>query len=54
MARLGTARVQDVLNYERDIRGKGLIRLRAGVGAGKNYWVHHLPNTYSSCRGGGQ
>lgn len=46
MARLGTQRVGDVLDYERDIKGKGLIRLRAGVGAGKNYWVRHLPEQY--------
>lgn len=42
MARLGTLRVDDVLDYERDIKGKRLIRLRAGVGAGKNYWARHL------------
>lgn len=42
VARLGTARVDDVLDYERDIKGKHLIRLRAGVGAGKNYWARHL------------
>lgn len=42
MARLGTTRVDDVLDYERDIKGKHLIRLRAGVGAGKNYWARHL------------
>ena len=42
MARLGTTRVDDVLDYERDIKGKHLIRLRAGVGAGKNYWAKHL------------
>ena len=42
MARLGTLRVSDVLDYERDIKGKRLIRLRAGVGAGKNYWARHL------------
>lgn len=46
MARIGTLRVTDVLDYERDIKGKGLVRLRAGVGAGKNYWVRHLPNKY--------
>ena len=46
MARLGNLRVSDVLDYERDIKGKGLIRLRAGVGAGKNYWVRHLPEQY--------
>ena len=48
MARLGTLRVDDVLDYERDIKGKGVIRLRAGVGAGKNYWVRHLPESYPS------
>lgn len=42
MARLGTLRVDQVLDYERDIKGKRLIRLRAGVGAGKNYWARHL------------
>ena len=41
MARLGTLRVSDVLDYERDIKGKRLVRLRAGVGAGKNYWARH-------------
>ena len=46
MARLGTLRVSDVLDYERDIKGKRLIRLRAGVGAGKNYWVRHLPEKH--------
>ena len=46
MARLGTLRVDKVLDYERDIKGKGLIRLRAGVGAGKNYWVRELPQLY--------
>lgn len=46
MARLGTLRVDAVLDYERDIKGKGLVRLRAGVGAGKNYWVRHLPESY--------
>ncbi|MCI7727068.1 MAG: hypothetical protein MSH58_08040 [Clostridiales bacterium] len=42
MARLGTERVDDILDYERDIKGRRLIRLRAGVGAGKNYWARHL------------
>ena len=42
MARLGTLRVDKALDYERDIKGKRLIRLRAGVGAGKNYWARHL------------
>ena len=46
MARLGSKRVKDVLDYERDIKGKGLIRLRAGVGSGKNYWVRHLPESH--------
>lgn len=46
MARLGTLRVSDVLDYERDIKGKRLVRLRAGVGAGKNYWVTHLPEQH--------
>lgn len=45
MARLGALRVSDVLDYERDIKGKRLVRLRAGVGAGKNYWVRHLPES---------
>ena len=47
MARLGEKRVDQVLDYERDIKGKGLILLRAGVGAGKNYWVRHLPEKHS-------
>ena len=42
MARLGTLRVNDILDYEQDIKGKRLIRLRAGVGAGKNYWANFL------------
>ena len=46
MARLGTLRVDKVLDYERDIKGKRLIRLRAGVGAGKNYWARHLLEKY--------
>ena len=48
MARLGTKRVDDVLDYEQDIKGMGLVRLRAGVGAGKNYWVRNLPKKYPS------
>lgn len=39
MARFGENRVSDLLDYERDIKGKRLIRLYAGVGAGKNYWI---------------
>lgn len=39
MARIGTKRVSDILDYERDIKGKRLIRLSAGVGSGKNYWA---------------
>lgn len=46
MARLGEKRASDVLDYDRDIKGKGLVRLRAGVGAGKNHWVRHLPETH--------
>lgn len=46
MARLGTQRVDDVLDYERDIKGRRLIRLKAGVGAGKNYWVRQLPQKH--------
>lgn len=34
--------VADVINYERDIKGHRLIRLSAGVGAGKNYWTGRL------------
>lgn len=46
MARIGTKRVKAVIDYERDIKGRGLIRLRAGVGAGKNSWVEELPKKY--------
>lgn len=46
MARLGTKRVDDILDYEKHIKGKGLIRLKAGVGAGKNYWVRQLPEKH--------
>ena len=46
MARSGTKRVSDILDYERDIKGRGLIRLRSGVGSGKNYWVWDLPEKY--------
>ncbi len=50
MARLGTKRVSDVIDYERDIRGKGLIKLTAGVGSGKNYWVGKLPTQIKNMR----
>lgn len=50
MARLGTKRVSDVIDYERDIRGKGLIKLTAGVGSGKNYWVGKLPTRIKNTR----
>lgn len=46
MARIGTKRVKDVIDYERDIKGRGLVKLRAGVGAGKNSWVEELPKQY--------
>lgn len=46
MARIGTKRVKDLLDYELDIKGYGLVRLRAGVGAGKNSWVEELPQSY--------
>lgn len=46
MARLGTLRVNHVFDYDRDIKGKHLIRLRAGVGTGKNYWVRHLADQH--------
>ena len=36
MARINTDRVSDYLNYDRDIKGKRLIKLSAGVCAGKN------------------
>jgi hypothetical protein len=42
LARLGTQRVTDVLDYERDIKGRRLVRFKAGVGAGKNDWARHL------------
>lgn len=42
MARIGTKRVDDVLVYERDIKGKRIIRLNAGVCSGKNYWFTQI------------
>lgn len=38
----GTKRVADVVDYERHIKGKRVVRLYAGVGAGKNYWANEL------------
>lgn len=34
--------VSEVIDYDRDIRGHHLIRISAGVGAGKNYWTEEL------------
>lgn len=42
MARIGTKRVAAVLDYMRDIKGKRLIRLTAGVCSGKNYWLAEI------------
>lgn len=39
MARINSERVADKLNYHKNIKGKRLIRLSAGVCSGKNYWV---------------
>lgn len=39
MARIGTKRVDDVYDYHKDIKGKRIIRLTAGVCSGKNYWI---------------
>jgi len=50
MARLGSKRVSDAINYERDIKGKRLIRLNAGVGSGKNYWVVKLSQEHPELR----
>ena len=46
MARLGTLRVNDVLGYERDMKGKRLGRIRADVCAWLNYWIRHLPGQH--------
>lgn len=50
MARQGTKRVSEVVNYERDIKGKHLIRLTAGVGSGKNYWIGQISRDYPELR----
>ena len=34
--------VSNVIDYEKDIRGHRLIRIYAGVGAGKNFWTGEL------------
>ncbi|MBP3383837.1 MAG: hypothetical protein J6M22_00050 [Firmicutes bacterium] len=39
MARVGTKRVDDMYDYHKDIKGKRIIRLTAGVCSGKNYWI---------------
>lgn len=39
VARINSLRVNDVVDYETDIKGKRLIRLSAGVCSGKNYWI---------------
>ena len=39
MARINSLRVSDVVDYDKDIKGKRLIRLAAGVCSGKNTWV---------------
>lgn len=44
MGKINDLHVSDpgVLNYDRDIKGHNLIRLYAGVGAGKNGWAQKL------------
>ena len=50
MARIGEKRVSQVVDYERDIKGKRLIRLSAGVGSGKNYWICEIAKKYPDLR----
>lgn len=42
MDAIGTKRVSEVIDFDRDIKDNRLIRLFAGVGAGKNYWTVKL------------
>lgn len=42
MARKGTKRVSDVVNYERDIKPYKLTTIVSGVGSGKNYWSENV------------
>lgn len=50
MARIGEKRVSQVVDYERDIKGKRLIRLSAGVGSGKNYFIAKISQDYPDLR----
>lgn len=42
MARKGEQRVNDIYKYDVDVKGKRIIRLTAGVGSGKNYWIGQI------------
>lgn len=50
MARINQLRVADVLDYERDIKGKRLIRLSAGVCSGKNYAFVKIAEAFPDLR----
>lgn len=50
LARINTLRLSEVLDYERDIKGKRLIRLSAGVGAGKNYAFAEIAKKFPDLR----
>lgn len=50
MARIGEKRVSKFVDYERDIKGKRLIRLSAGVGSGKNYFIAQISEKYPDLR----
>jgi len=50
MARINNKRVSEKIDYERDIKGKRLIRLSAGVGSGKNYWIGQISRDYPDLR----
>ena len=50
MARIGEKRVSEVLDYRRDIKGKRLIRLSAGVCSGKNQWIVQIAKSEPDLR----
>lgn len=50
MARINSERVEKYLDYERDIKGKRLIRLSAGVCAGKNTAFIKMLNKFPNLR----
>ena len=42
MARCGKKRVSQKYDYYKDIKGKRIIKLTAGVCSGKNYWFGEI------------